>query len=240
MTSVELKWTADVLRAFAYLEKAINGQPILVIAWFVIGVFTELVPGARFFGHLVSLVIFQAIACDLIRMVWADLQDPDVAKQEAMHRGGLPLLSLIFLHVAYLGVAFLAFFLLIIPSFIWAVRASLAIVFVCLDDVGAVEALKTSVKLTGERFWYCTRYLVPVNLAVAVPVTLLGLGLDHGLAVLMEQPFEWPIMLAGRAVAALLRAVFTLMWQMVVIACLARLYAHLKGLSQSREPAAQT
>jgi len=240
MTSVELKWTTDVVRAFSYLERAINGQPFLVIAWFVIGVFTELVPGASLFGHLASLVIFQAIACDLIRMTWADLQDPEVARQEAMHRGGPPLLSLIFLHVTYLAVAFLAFFALIVPSLVWAVRGCLAIVFVCLEDTGAIEGLKMSLKLTGDRFWDCTRYLVPVNLALAVPVTMLGFGLNEGMGVLMEQPFEWPIMLAGRAIAALLRAVFTLMWQMVVIACLVKLYAYLKGQSQVAEPAAQT
>ncbi len=242
MKSIEIKWTADVVRSFSYLEKTINDQPILVIAWFVIAVFSDLVEVqvARFFAGLVSLVIFQALACELIIRVWSDVQDPDLSRQESMRRGGPPLLSLVFLHMAYLGVAFLAFFAVIVPSVIWAVRASLAIVLVCVEDLGAVEALKLSIRLTSERFWYCARYLVAVNLVLGLPVVLLGFGVDRGMDVLREQAFDWPILLAGRAIAALLKAVFTLIWQMIVIACLARLYANLKQTAGTEGAATQT
>jgi hypothetical protein len=124
----------------------------------------------------------------------------------------------------------------------WAIKSSLAIVFVCLEDFGALEALKLSHRLTKERFWLSAGYLVPVNLAVALPVIVLLLGLDHGLTILAEQALDWPIQLAGRAVGSLLKTVFTFMGQLVLIACLVPLYGHLKALDaeESGEMPAQT
>jgi hypothetical protein len=240
--ATELKWTAEIIRAFSWLEKVVNDQPILVIAYFVIGVFVSLVPGAFLFAFLAQMVMFQAIACDTIRKAWNGLQGAEAAAREPSYRTGLPLLSLVFLHAVYLGVLFVAAFALILPAVWWAIKSSLAIVFVCLEDFGALEALKLSHRLTKERFWLTAGYLVPVNLAVALPVIVLLLGLDHGLTILAEQALDWPIQLAGRAVGSLLKTVFTFMGQLVLIACLVPLYGHLKALDaeESGEMPAQT
>lgn len=228
--ATELKWTAEVVRAFSWLDKVVNDQPILVIAYFVIGVFVSLVPGAFLFAFLAQMVMFQAIACDTIRKAWSGLQDGEAAAREPFYRTGLPLLSLVFLYAVYLLVLLVAFLALILPAVWWAIKSSLAIVFVCLEDFGALEALRLSHRLTKERFWLAAAYLIPVNLVVALPVIVLLLGLDYGLTLLSEQALDWPIQLAGRAVGSLLKTVFLFMGQLVLIACLVPLYAHLKRL----------
>jgi len=224
----ELTWTQDLLRSFSYVEKSVNEQPMLVIAVMVMSVFSGLARGASFLSQAVAGVMYFAVAHELIHVVWDDLADSEEKSSSALRHGGPPLLSLCFLQVLFVGISLPLVLALLVPSIWWALKSSLAIVFVCLEDVGAIQGLKLSHQLIDGRFFLCLRYLAPIFLVLMVPTCLTWGGLDLGLEVLYQQPLGWPIMLGATTIASLLKGASLFFSQLLLIACLVRLYLYLK------------
>ncbi|GEM_PF-2961979 len=225
----ELKWTADLARSFAFIESGISEQPMLFVAYLVFSVFAGLLPAMSAVVSLLSQIVLLVIACNVARKSWSDAVDENTRSELTPSHGGAPLLSLVFLQILFYMALTLLFFVLIVPALWWAISSSLAIIFVSVEDIGAVEALKASHKLVSGRFWQVCRYLVPIGLAVLVPMYLIWGLMDVGFNMVLEQVGTFPIVVGGQAVKSLLKGVSYFAAQLLIVACLARLYVTLKG-----------
>lgn len=234
----ELKWTSDLASAFRFIEKGVNEQPMVVIVYLVLSIVSGLFPpdfpltrSIEFIGQIVLL----QVACAVARHAWSEAVSEEERQKHTLARGGAPLISLVFLQVIYWLAMVALFFALILPSIWWAIKSSLALVFVCVDDLGAVAALKASHELLNDRFSVVWNYLLPIFLVVSIPMHLLWWLMRFGFDVLVEQTIIFPVIFGAQAISSLLRGVSYFVAQMLIVACLARLFAFLQAQQASQQ-----
>ena len=225
----ELKWTECLSRSLPFLERTYSEHALLVVAYVVLYVFGALVQAASFWTNLVTTVIYLLLACGAIRAVWLDELGEEAAAGVRLSHGGPPLLSLVLLQVIFIAGSVAALLMLVAPLVWWVTKSSLAVVAVCVEDLGAIEALRKSHKLTEGKFLRTLGFIFPTVLVVALPCAAAGIGLDYGLSLLPQLSGEAIVFMGGLTIAALVKAVCGLTAQILVVASLTRLYAGLTG-----------
>jgi hypothetical protein len=254
MQRPELKWKSDLLGSFRSIDKAVNEQPILVVSYLVMAVLSGLLPPFEVAEKLVGQAFLLCIASIVARKAWHGQLEEEEAKAFAIQRGGTQALTLIFLQVLfYLPIFVPLVFLMFAADFIrgplsvllalvwivfacwWSVKSSLALVIVAVEDCGAIPALLDSHRQLNGKFWSTVRYLLPVVLSLALPLALFFSLTKYGYRVVLEQAVGLPIAIGANAVKSLLESATYFAAQLILTACLTRLYASLKNFGDGSD-----
>lgn len=257
MESPQLKWKGDIIESFRFTDKGINEQPLLLVAYLVFSLSAGLIAGFETWAKLAGQALQLAVACLVVRQVWSDLLDEDAGKKFQISHGGIPLLSLIFLQlIFYAPIALPASFLLLLLKSLsltqdavlmaivvvaapvaiwWSVKSALAIVLVCVEERGAVAALRESHRLIDRRFWLSFRYLAPIFLLLFLPMCMLWSAMSVGLVLLLQQGVSMPISIAALAIKALVEGASYFAVQLSMVACATKLYSYTRNLDASEQ-----
>src|SRR5438874_3645211 len=147
----ELKWTQDLSRSFAFIEKAVTSQHVQAIAFVILSVFAEVFEAfAVYFpaglAHIAAWVMLLFLANRVIREVHKDAVGAE-GEASAVHDQGPPIMSMLFLSGIYVVISVVLFLLLIVPGLWWIAFSCVSMVIVCIEDHGAVAAVRRSVQL---------------------------------------------------------------------------------------------
>jgi hypothetical protein len=114
--------------------------------------------------------VFTALACVVVNEMWSTVSG---APRKEHHRDYDRLLSAWGNGLLYGLMVLVGSLLLLAPGIYFAVAGSLGIVFVCVEERGAISALDASWKLIKGSFWKTLRYLLSAPILSGVVVTIL-------------------------------------------------------------------
>lgn len=231
-------WTQDLRRSFAYIEKAVAKQNVLVIAYLIISVFISLLKhfGAGFptlLANIVSLVLVLFIGAAVIREVFFAENESDGDQSARWKQSGTPILSLLLLLVIFWIPGFVLSLMLIVPGVWWAAMGCLAVVAVVLEDLGAVAAIKRSHKLVAGHLMEVILFMLPAAIVFLAANPAFGRLSEYGLQYLAEQGYQPLVTLAAVLITGLLFAAIWLMSNLLIFAYLAQLFIRLIGKQQT-------
>jgi hypothetical protein len=255
MDKSQLKWQGDIIESFRFTDKGVNEQPLLLVVYLLFSLCAGFIAGFESWAKLAGQAVLLAVACLVVRQAWSDLLDEDSRKNFQISHSGIPLLSLIFLQAMFyapiaLPVSFLILLLksmsltqnsaliaiaivIIPPGVWWSLKSALAIVLVCIEDRGAVAALRESHRLMDKKFWLSFRYLAPVFLSLFLPMCMLWSALHVGYDLLWQQGVSMPVSIAALAIKALVEGASYFAVQLSMVACLTKLYEVAKNSDAS-------
>jgi len=245
-----MKCINDIAESCRFIDKGINDQPTLVVAYLVASILARLLPGDPISGiaRLFAQCLLLGVACSVARQVWLSMLDEEERTAFQISKGGAPVHSLILLQfLYYIPLLLPAFFVMLLmnllanafilavfclllaaPATWWAIKSGLAIVLVSVEDRGAVDALLRSHRLINDRFWWTFRYLAPIFLMLVFPMYLFWSLMNYGYRLLLDQAVNLPIAIGSVAIRALLEGASYLAVQLLLVACLTRLFVYLK------------
>lgn len=227
----KLDWRSDLIESFDFIGRTASAHVMPLVAYLALGVFAGLVEGSAFFVNMASTVVYVALASWLINLVWKENGGDD--GELAFKHTSPPLLSLVFLEALYCGAGAFLSLLLVLPGIWWAISSCLAIVFVCVEDRGAVDALKRSHELMKGNYKESFAYLAP-------NVLLVGLGLAAFTYLVKMVSGDIGPLIASDGVYAVFHAgiwllvhVGNLAARMIMLVCQTKLYLKLKAANAS-------
>jgi hypothetical protein len=223
----------ELSRSFAYIEKALTKQTILVIAFLILSTFITLLDvfQNRFPAAIAKIavgIVVLFLASHLIREVYSDGVDEE-RRQAPSWQSGTPILSLGLLWVLYYTAFIVLTLMLVAPGIWWATTSCLAIVSVVIEDKGAIDALKRSHELVKGKFKEVFIFMLPAVLLSAVAMIGIGSIASYGLKFLEGQGYAPLVLLASALIFGLLNSAFWLMSNLIIFAYLTRLFIRLTG-----------
>jgi hypothetical protein len=141
----------------------------------------------------------------------------------------------------YWAVVAIGLLLFIVPGMILAVRGSLALVIICLEKRGPIEAFYESSRLTEKKFWLVGRYfalptMVCLALYLVYPICVLLLAPSAGDDSAFSS-WPWSMQHIPLVAAFFFGALAFVLMQIDVCAMQVRLYSFLKTLESETSAA---
>lgn len=129
--------------------------------------------------------------------------------------------------------------LLIAPGIWWATRSSLALVFVCLENLKPGDAIKQSQQLVRGNFWKTFRYIIGGPLLVLLAVLAAFVAI-YAIGGVIAESLNTPknAEYAFDFLYGIAASVLCSVWQLSVIPLMVRIYAYLKGANAASAAAA--
>lgn len=260
MTDTALKWKSDIFASFHFINQAVSDHPMPVIFYLITVVLAGVLPPIEFLAKLLGQLALLGVGCAVSRSAWSDQLLEEERKTFQISHGGIPVLSLIFLQILFYAPLILPPLLLTLffrhhdlsggggqwliplsysPLFIfsvwWSVKSALALPIIAVEDYGAITALMRSHGLLNHRLQQAFRYLSAIFIVCLVPLLAFFLLMQYGYRTLMDQAVTLPIAIGGMAVKSLLEGACYFATQMVITACITRLYASFAATETGKE-----